>query len=294
VQPEEQKIYAPPAVISATAGGNNRYKFTGKERDSESGLDNFGARYDSSTLGRFMSPDPDNDGASEGVPQSWNAYSYALNNPLNVLDPDGRDTVYVVCGTERGSGCAKITEEQFEALKKSGNFLFDSKKGAIYAKNADGSQGELLAGYYSYKNRAEQANAFATDLFKSMALNYAFGAGELGIGRLFGLGGTAFRIATYDVEVTAANGTRITGFTEHGWSRAAGEGAAGTPGVRAGVKQEAILDALKNPTKIISGLDKEGRPFETFVGKDAKVVVNPESGKIVSVNPTSRAGGLTR
>ena len=33
------------------------YKFTGKERDSESGLDNFGARYFVSSLGRFMSPD---------------------------------------------------------------------------------------------------------------------------------------------------------------------------------------------------------------------------------------------
>jgi len=33
------------------------YKFTGKERDSESGLDNFGARYMGSSLGRFMSPD---------------------------------------------------------------------------------------------------------------------------------------------------------------------------------------------------------------------------------------------
>lgn len=39
------------------------YKFTGKERDSESGLDNFGARYDSSSMGRFMSPDPHNAGA---------------------------------------------------------------------------------------------------------------------------------------------------------------------------------------------------------------------------------------
>jgi RHS repeat-associated protein len=35
----------------------NHYKFTGKERDSESGLDNFGARYDSSQYGRFMTPD---------------------------------------------------------------------------------------------------------------------------------------------------------------------------------------------------------------------------------------------
>jgi RHS repeat-associated protein len=34
------------------------YKFTGKERDTESGLDNFGARYNASSLGRFMSPDP--------------------------------------------------------------------------------------------------------------------------------------------------------------------------------------------------------------------------------------------
>jgi RHS repeat-associated protein len=34
------------------------YKFTGKERDSESGLDNFGARYFGSSLGRFQTPDP--------------------------------------------------------------------------------------------------------------------------------------------------------------------------------------------------------------------------------------------
>jgi RHS repeat-associated protein len=32
--------------------------FTGKERDTESGLDYFGARYNSSNMGRFMSPDP--------------------------------------------------------------------------------------------------------------------------------------------------------------------------------------------------------------------------------------------
>jgi RHS repeat-associated protein len=43
-------------VISS--GTANSYKFTGKERDSESGLDDFGARYNSSSLGRFMSADP--------------------------------------------------------------------------------------------------------------------------------------------------------------------------------------------------------------------------------------------
>jgi len=39
------------------------HKFTGKERDSESGLDNFGARYFAPTQGRFTSPDPGNAGA---------------------------------------------------------------------------------------------------------------------------------------------------------------------------------------------------------------------------------------
>ena len=49
------------------------HKFTGKERDSESILDNFGARYFSSSLGRFASPDPNNAGAIPESPQNWNA-----------------------------------------------------------------------------------------------------------------------------------------------------------------------------------------------------------------------------
>src|SRR5882762_6561514 len=65
------------------------YKFTGKERDSESGLDNFGARYDSSSLGRFMSPDPM--GGHQEDPQTLNRYAYVRNNPLNLTDPTGLD-----------------------------------------------------------------------------------------------------------------------------------------------------------------------------------------------------------
>jgi RHS repeat-associated protein len=65
----------------------NQYKFTGKERDSESGLDNFGARYNSSSLGRFMSVDPV--AGSLSNPQSLNRYTYVLNNPLKFIDPTG-------------------------------------------------------------------------------------------------------------------------------------------------------------------------------------------------------------
>ena len=66
------------------------YKFTGKQRDSESGLDNFGARYDSSQYGRFMSPDDIGPDQHPEDPQTWNMYSYVRNNPLNLVDPTGQ------------------------------------------------------------------------------------------------------------------------------------------------------------------------------------------------------------
>jgi len=67
---------------------------TGKERDTESGNDYFGARYYSSAMGRFMSPDwsakivpvPY---AKLGNPQSLNLYAYLMNNPLGGVDADG-------------------------------------------------------------------------------------------------------------------------------------------------------------------------------------------------------------
>lgn len=78
---------------------------TGKERDTESGLDYFGARHYASSMGRFMSPDWSQQ--PQGIPyvdmenpQSLNLYGYVLNNPLSRTDHDG----HVPC-----SGTANIT-----------------------------------------------------------------------------------------------------------------------------------------------------------------------------------------
>jgi RHS repeat-associated protein len=71
------------------------HHFTDKERDAESNLDNFGARYNASTLGRFMTPDDPLLYQNVRDPQSLNLYSYVLNSPLNRLDPDGHRTIIV-------------------------------------------------------------------------------------------------------------------------------------------------------------------------------------------------------
>jgi RHS repeat-associated protein len=75
-------------------------RFTGKERDAESGLDDFGARYYASTMGRFMSPDSSGYSGLTN-PQSWNLYAYTLNNPLRYVDPSGHT---VECKTD-AAGC---------------------------------------------------------------------------------------------------------------------------------------------------------------------------------------------
>jgi RHS repeat-associated protein len=64
-----------------------RQKFTQKERDTESGLDYFLARYYSSAQGRFTSVDPI--AGSTLDPQTLNKYSYVADNPLTRRDPDG-------------------------------------------------------------------------------------------------------------------------------------------------------------------------------------------------------------
>jgi RHS repeat-associated protein len=78
-------------IVQHTNACPQNYKFTGYERDAETGLDYAFARYYNSNLGRFLSPDPV--GGSLGNPQSLNRYAYTANNPMNFVDPSGTVTV---------------------------------------------------------------------------------------------------------------------------------------------------------------------------------------------------------
>jgi RHS repeat-associated protein len=84
---EESDYYPYGGEIPVVNNDPNKYKFTGKERDAESGLDNFPSRYYGSSLGRWMSPDPM--GGHLEDPQSLNRYAYVGNDPVNAVDPVG-------------------------------------------------------------------------------------------------------------------------------------------------------------------------------------------------------------
>ena len=79
------------------AGQNNTYdtqlKFSGKERDAESELDYFGARYYDRSQYRFISADPKLiRQAAQAESERWNLYSFCINNPINNIDPSGKWT----------------------------------------------------------------------------------------------------------------------------------------------------------------------------------------------------------
>jgi RHS repeat-associated protein len=116
-------------ALGYTNGDGARQKFTLKERDNETGLDYFGARYYSSNQGRFTGVDPYNiileKQADEhsavatrqflrylGEPQNWNRYVYVANNPLKYIDPDGEEIRF-----SNADSTQKLTAEQEEALR---------------------------------------------------------------------------------------------------------------------------------------------------------------------------------
>jgi len=77
-------------IISQTESISNDYTYTGKERDRDSGLYYFGARYYDPEIGRWLTKDPKLGRISALryflVGQKLNRYSYVLNNPVNFID----------------------------------------------------------------------------------------------------------------------------------------------------------------------------------------------------------------
>lgn len=106
-------------------------RFTQKERDSESGLDYFGARYYSSSQGRFTSTDPiilDRNRMSD--PQILGSYFYTRGNPLRYIDPIGEEIKTTGSDADRKRYANDLSQ-------KTGLQLTVDKKGAVVIEGKD-------------------------------------------------------------------------------------------------------------------------------------------------------------
>lgn len=92
-----------------SASDSLRQQFTQKKRDIETGLYYFLARYYSPVQGRFTGVDPLTASANLEIPQSWNRYSYCINNPLVFVDPEG-----LVWGSKRNEETGETTYQWFD------------------------------------------------------------------------------------------------------------------------------------------------------------------------------------
>ena len=137
-------------VCSDSLATPTEHHFTGKERDTESGNDYFGARYFGSSMGRMMSPDPI--GGDMTNPQSLNKYAYALNNPLRFTDPTG----LYVCAT--GQDCSAF-EKALDALRNSKNGDVARAAGAY---GALGDKNGVTVGFADLSKQGEDGKVVST------------------------------------------------------------------------------------------------------------------------------------
>jgi len=197
-----------------------------KERDAETGLDFFGARYMSSAQGRFTSPDVPLLDQREDDPQSWNLYSYGRNNPLRYTDPTGNCTVD---GEQHFGSCIWHTlgfyqtqKEQAAATQKEADadrtsmaqwhgFSINGQTPADIAKN--GTNQQVIG---AYKSGMGFLTGVAMQSLSPCAPGVA--CGVIPIGPMGELGAAA-----EEGGIVAQNGTRIAGFTSHGIDRVIGD-----------------------------------------------------------------------
>jgi RHS repeat-associated protein len=243
-------------------------KFTGKERDAESGLDDFEARYYSSQFGRFHSADwsaipvpvPY---ADLGNPQTLNLYAYVKNNPLNLTDPTGHlaSTIPGPTSSQLGDQIAGL---QLDSA--GGNFgdggadSFSSVTGEINSALlisffSDGSV-QLIPMTPSqlsslFSATAQETNQQNSDVVRAAAIGATGGAvgGAIIGGVIGGVSG-----ATAGTAVEPGGGTVVLGIVGAGAGAQKGAEIGAAAGAAAGALGAVVYTQSKEATKAVANL----------------------------------------
>jgi RHS repeat-associated protein len=125
---DESDFYSFGGERIITSSTDNPYLFTGKERDSESGLDYFGARHFSSHFGCFLQADAPFADQEVSDPQSWNLYTYVRNKPTEFIDPTGRGLLKHLWKAATAVAKGESALATFGVVKEKIKDAFDSKK----------------------------------------------------------------------------------------------------------------------------------------------------------------------
>lgn len=164
----------------------NHYDFTGQERDTESGNDYFHARYYSSGMGRFMSPDPSALTYGDITnPQSFNLYSYVLNNPLINIDHTGKECVWDDGSfdsaddfeTGNADGCAGQGGTYVDPDLFENALLTNGQNANIQYGSWSGQSNSTLASSWTTASGTAYGGQYAAGQEVNDALDYFFGNG---------------------------------------------------------------------------------------------------------------------
>ncbi|WP_299223804.1 RHS repeat-associated core domain-containing protein [uncultured Psychroserpens sp.] len=319
------------AIVNANVALN--WKFGGKEFSEELDLNtyDFGARNYNPDLGRWSNIDA----LSDAKGQIHNSlYAYTMNNPIFFADPDGNCPEGVDCNevgtvSENNSDSENMqiavkrkAKSVWNGLKAIGSAYINPEQvgsmivnsfssAAPYAKalsenGISGLGGAIVDGITSDMQQiAHEEGISHYDGAQVWAYEAAFDATAMVLTEgSFSTVNTTTKVMTKvaddivvpskvvdDVSksksIKASNGIEVTGFTKHGLDQK----------MDRGVSSSSMLQAIKEPLQIGPvKFDDLGRPSQRFVGEKGTIAVNPQTGKVVSVNPTStkRAARLKR
>ena len=115
------------SVAGYASVDSTRQRFTGQQRDTESGMDYFVARYYSSAQGRFTSPDDFLNDTHVDDPTSWNFYVYVRNNPLRFIDTTGTELRLIRTTDSNGNTTENISGANRQALLDWLNHVYGCK-----------------------------------------------------------------------------------------------------------------------------------------------------------------------